>query len=43
MNGVGLGELDAVLAVAREGSFRGGALALGLTFAVGSLLGASVA
>ncbi len=31
MNGIGLGELDAVLAVAREGSFRGAARALGLS------------
>ncbi len=31
MNGVGLGEFDAVLAVAREGSFRGAARALGLS------------
>jgi DNA-binding transcriptional LysR family regulator len=31
VNGIGLGELDAVLAVAREGSFRGAALALGLS------------
>ena len=31
MTGIGLGELDAVLAVSREGSFRGAALALGLS------------
>lgn len=31
MNGVGLGEFDAALAVAREGSFRGAARALGLS------------
>lgn len=31
MNGIGLGEFDAVFAVAREGSFRGAALALGLS------------
>ena len=31
MNGIGLGEFDAALAVAREGSFRGAARALGLS------------
>ena len=31
MDRVGLGELDAVVAVAREGSFRGAALALGMS------------
>lgn len=31
MNGVGLGEFDAALAVAREGSFRGAARTLGLS------------